>query len=101
MQDEQRMRELVSALNEASHRYYDLNEPAMSDDAWDAMYAELRALEEKTGVRLPDSPTRRVGGQVMEGFSEHRHIARLWSMDKAQSEGEILAWAQRVQKLTQ
>ena len=45
MQDEQRMRELVSALNEASHRYYDLNEPAMSDDAWDAMYAELRALE--------------------------------------------------------
>ena len=68
MQDEQRMRELVSALNEASHRYYDLNEPAMSDDAWDAMYAELRALEEKTGVHLPDSPTRRVGGQVMEGF---------------------------------
>ena len=101
MQDEQRMRELVSALNEASHRYYDLNEPAMSDDAWDAMYAELRALEEKTGVRLPDSPTRRVGGQVMEGFSEHRHIARLWSMDKAQSEEEILAWAQRAQKLTQ
>ena len=101
MQDEQRMRELVSALNEASHRYYDLNEPAMSDDAWDAMYAELRALEEKTGVRLPDSPTRRVGGEVMTGFEEHRHIARLWSMDKAQSEEEILAWAQRAQKLTQ
>ena len=101
MQDEQRMRELVDALNEASHRYYDLDAPTMSDDAWDAMYAELRALEDKTGVRLPDSPTRRVGGEVMEGFAEHRHIARLWSMDKAQSEGEILAWAQRAQKLTQ
>ena len=101
MQDEQRMRELVTALNEASHRYYDLNEPTMSDDAWDAMYAELRTLEEKTGERLPDSPTRRVGGEVMAGFEEHRHIARLWSMDKAQSEGEILAWAQRAQKLTQ
>ena len=101
MQDEQRMRELVDALNEASHRYYDLDEPTMSDDAWDAMYAQLRALEDKTGVRLPDSPTRRVGGEVMEGFAEHRHIARLWSMDKAQSEGEILAWAQRAQKLTQ
>ena len=101
MQDEQRMRELVDALNEASHRYYDLDAPTMSDDAWDAMYAELRALEERTGVRLPDSPTRRVGGEVMEGFAEHRHIARLWSMDKAQSEGEILAWAQRAQRLTQ
>ena len=101
MQDEQRMRELVDALNEASHRYYDLDAPTMSDDAWDAMYAQLRALEDKTGVRLPDSPTRRVGGEVMEGFAEHRHIARLWSMDKAQSEGEILAWAQRAQKLTQ
>ena len=101
MQDEQRMRELVDALNEASHRYYDLDAPTMSDDEWDAMYAELRMLEDKTGVRLPDSPTRRVGGEVMEGFAEHRHIARLWSMDKAQSEGEILAWAQRAQKLTQ
>ena len=86
MQDKQRMRELVDALNEASRRYYDLNEPTMSDDVWDAMYAELRALEERTGIRLPDSPTRRVGGEVMEGFAQHRHIARLWSMDKAQSE---------------
>ena len=96
----ERMRELIDRLNEASRQYYDLNEPTISDDAWDAMYAELRALEEETGERLPDSPTRRVGGEVMEGFEQHRHIARLWSMDKAQSEEAILAWAQRCEKLT-
>lgn len=100
MDDKQRMRELIDKLNEASRRYYDQNESDISDDEWDAMYAELRALEERTGVRLEDSPTRRVGGTVMEGFEQHRHISRLWSMDKAQSEDEILAWAQRCRKQT-
>ena len=98
--DLQRMRELIDKLNEASRRYYDQNESDISDDEWDAMYAELRGLEEKTGERMADSPTRRVGGAVMEGFEQHRHIARLWSMDKAQSEEEILAWAQRCEKQT-
>ena len=97
--DLQRMRELIVKLNEASRRYYDQNESDISDDEWDAMYAELRGLEEKTGERMADSPTRRVGA-VMEGFEQHRHIARLWSMDKAQSEEEILAWAQRCEKQT-
>lgn len=98
--DLQRMRELIDKLNEASRRYYDQNESDISDDEWDAMYAELRKLEEKTGERMADSPTRRVGGAVMEGFEQHRHIARLWSMDKAQSEDEILTWAQRCEKQT-
>ena len=98
--DLQRMRGLIDKLNEASRRYYDQNESDISDDEWDAMYAELRKLEEKTGERMADSPTRRVGGAVMEGFEQHRHIARLWSMDKAQSEEEILAWAHRCEKQT-
>ena len=101
MDEMARMRELVARLNEASHRYYDLNEPTISDDEWDAMYAELRALEAATGESLPDSPTRRVGGKVMEGFEQHRHIARLLSLDKAQSKEEIIAWAQRAQKATE
>ncbi len=96
----QRMRELIEKLNAASKAYYDRNEALMSDDEWDAMYAELRALEAQTGERLEGTPTARVGGEVMEGFLPHRHIARLWSMDKAQSEKEILAWAQRCEKLT-
>ena len=100
MDERQRMQELIGKLNAASKAYYDGNDAIMSDDEWDAMYAELRRLEAQTGERLADSPTRRVGGEVMEGFLPHRHIARLWSMDKAQSEEEILAWAQRCERLT-
>lgn len=100
MDAEKRMEALIARLNAASKAYYDQNNSTMSDDQWDALYAELRALEESTGIRLPSSPTRRVGGEVMAGFQPHRHIARLWSMDKAQSEEEILAWAQRCGKLT-
>lgn len=97
----ERMRELVDKLNAASKAYYDNDNSIMSDDEWDNMYAELRRLETETGEYLPDSPTHRIGGEVMEGFEQHRHIARLWSMDKAQSEGEVLAWAQRTAKMTQ
>ena len=100
MDEMQRMQLLVERLNAASKAYYDGNDAVMSDDEWDAMYAELRKLEEATGERLPDSPTRRVGGEVLSGFEPHRHIARLWSMDKAQTEEEILAWAQRCERLT-
>ena len=100
MDEQLRMRELIEKLNAASKAYYDRNESLMSDDEWDAMYAELRALEEKTGVHLEGTPTARVGGEVMEGFAPHRHIARLWSMDKAQNIEEIFAWAQRCEKLT-
>lgn len=101
MDESMRMQELIERLNAASRAYYDGNDAIISDDEWDAMYAELRQLEEATGERLPDSPTRRVGGEVLTGFTPHRHIARLWSMDKAQSEEEILAWAQRCEKLTE
>ena len=45
--DLQRMRELIDKLNEASRRYYDQNESDISDDEWDAMYAELRRLKKK------------------------------------------------------
>ncbi len=96
----QRMQALIDRLNAASKAYYDGNDAFMSDDEWDAMYAELKKLEAETGERMPDSPTRRVGGEVLEGFVPHRHIARLWSMDKAQSEEEIISWAQRCAKLT-
>ena len=65
----QRMRELIDRLNEASRQYYDRNESMMSDDEWDSMYAELRRLEDETGERLEDSPTRRVGGEVLAGLS--------------------------------
>lgn len=48
---------------------------------------------------LPDSPSVRVGAAPLAGFEEHRHINRLWSMDKVQSKEALLAWMQRTEKL--
>ena len=96
-----RMRELVETINQASYQYYVLDRPLMPDAQWDALYDELTALEKKTGIRLPDSPTRRVGGAPLPAFVRHRHLERLWSMDKAQSEEALHAWFDRVRALHQ
>ena len=94
-----RMRELVDRLNETAYQYYTLDMPTISDKEWDAMYDELVRLESETGERLSDSPTRRVGGEVLSGFEPHTHLARLWSMGKAQSIEALQDWANRAEKL--
>ena len=96
-----RMRELVDYLNEKSYQYYTLDTPTIADAEYDRLYDELVRLEAETGERLPDSPTRRVGGAVLPGFEPHAHIRRLWSMDKAQSIGALEDWARRAEKLRQ
>lgn len=93
------MEELVQRLNDASHAYYVLDNPYISDMQWDRMYDELKALEAETGTVLENSPTRKVGGEPLSGFTEHRHINRLWSMDKVQSFEELDAWIARTEKL--
>ncbi len=95
------MRKLVVRLNETGYQYYTLSEPSISDAEWDAMYDRLTEMEKETGVVLPDSPTRRVGSTPLSGFAEHRHIRRLWSMDKAQSVSAVRDWAARAEKLRQ
>ena len=93
-----RMRELVDRLNETAYEYYTLDAPSISDKEWDQMYDELVALERETGERLPDSPTRRVGGEILKAFEPHTHLSRLWSMGKAQSIAALEEWAQRAEK---
>lgn len=93
------MRSLVDYLNKTAHAYYVLDNPLISDQEWDALYNRLLAMEKETGVILPDSPSQRVGGEPLSAFREHRHITRLWSMDKAQSEEELNAWFERAEKL--
>ena len=93
------MRELVDWLNETAYQYYTLDDPTVSDREWDAKYDELVRMERETGVRMPDSPTRRVGDAVLPYFEPHAHLARLWSMDKAQSVDALRDWARRAEKL--
>lgn len=99
MDQKARMQELVKRLNETAHAYYVLGEPVISDMQWDAMYDELTNLEKETGTVLPDSPTHRVGGEPLKGFEQHRHITRLWSMDKVQTIDALQDWIRRTEKL--
>lgn len=94
-----RQRQLVDILNKWAYEYYVLDNPTVSDKEYDALYDELRALEEQSGEVYPDSPTRRVGGEPIKGFEKHTHIARLFSLDKSVSEEELTAFLTRVEKL--
>ena len=93
-----RMREICDILNKWAYEYYVLDDPSVSDKEYDRLYDELKELERVSGVRLPDSPTRRVGGDPVKGFERHAHIARLYSLDKAVSDDELSAFCTRVEK---
>lgn len=94
-----RMRYLVDTLNKWAYEYYVQDAPSVSDREYDALYDELKNLERETGVRLADSPTRRVGGEPVKGFTRHTHIAPLFSLDKAVTEDELSAFVTRVKKV--
>ncbi|MDK8181685.1 NAD-dependent DNA ligase LigA [Paenibacillus sp. UMB4589-SE434] len=94
-----RIQELITELNRYNYHYYTLDNPIASDKEYDVLYDELVVLEQQTSVVLPNSPTQRVGGELLNGFDPHRHLARLWSLDKAQNEEDLQAWYQRVIKL--
>ncbi len=93
-----RKRELVDILNKWAYEYYVLDNPTVSDKEYDALYDELKRLEEADGEVYPDSPTRRVGGEPIKGFEKHEHIARLFSLDKSVTEEELGAFLTRVEK---
>ena len=95
----QRMQELVDRLNTYARAYYVEDAPLISDGEYDALEAELIALEKETGTVLPDSPTHRVGGEPLSKFEEHRHLGRLWSLDKVRTLDGIREWMDRVKKL--
>lgn len=95
----ERLVQLKNELNHASLLYYSAGNSPMSDAEWDKKYNELLRLEKESGIILPDSPSVRVGAEPLKGFTEHRHLGRLWSMDKVQSKEELHAWFQRVEKL--
>ena len=93
------MQELVDKLNAYARAYYVEDAPLISDGEYDALEAQLIALEKETGTVLPDSPTHRVGGEPLSKFEEHRHLGRLWSLDKVRTLDGIREWMDRVKKL--
>ncbi|WP_455256713.1 NAD-dependent DNA ligase LigA [Peptoniphilus asaccharolyticus] len=90
-----RIKELVKLLNEHNYRYYTLDDPSVSDKEYDKLYDELKALEISTGIVLEDSPTNRIGAEILDKFEKHEHIHQLYSMNKAQSIEEVVSWHER------
>ena len=94
----ERMQELVDLLNYYSSAYYFGDAPKVSDAEFDSLMDELQALEQESGLTLPDSPTHRVGGQPTSAFAPHQHIMRLWSLDKVKTFAELRDWARRCER---
>lgn len=92
------MRQMVDTLNAWARAYYTEDEPLVSDKEYDALYDALVEEEKRTGIILPDSPTQRVGDEVLAAFAKHTHLAPLYSLDKAQSFEALRAWDARNRK---
>ena len=92
MNDTDRMKELVSKLNEAAKAYYAEDREIMSNLEYDRLYDELVALEEKTGVVLAASPTQSVGYEAVDELPKERHESPLLSLGKTKSREELAHW---------
>lgn len=95
-----RIEELRAELRRHEHLYYVLDQPEISDAAYDLLLRELAELEaQHPEFATPDSPTGRVGGKPREGFVKVRHSTPMLSLDNALNEGELAAFDKRVRDL--
>lgn len=83
------MENLVKKLNEAAKAYYSGHESIMSDKEYDELYAELQEMEQASGVVLPDSPTLRVGYEVVSELSKVTHEYPALSLNKTKDKEEL------------
>lgn len=92
MENRKRMEELIQVLNEAAYAYYQTDQEQMSNLEYDALYDELEALEQKSGIILSGSPTQRVGYEVVSSLPKVTHAAPLKSLDKTKDPGALAAF---------
>jgi DNA ligase (NAD+) len=93
----ERAAELRRLIEEHDHRYYVLDDPTVSDEEYDGLLDELRALEsDHPELRTPDSPTQRVGGRPLEKFEPVRHAEPMLSLGNARGVDEFRAWETRL-----
>jgi DNA ligase (NAD+) len=93
----ERVAELRSAIEHHAYRYYVLDDPEIGDDSYDALYAELRKLEEEhPDLLTPESPTQRVAPQPVSKLEKVPHLEPMLSLDNVRSEAEMRAWVERM-----
>ncbi len=98
-QARKRAEALATELRDHDHRYYVLDQPSVSDAAYDRLFKELQSLEtEFPELQTPDSPTQRVSGGLRKGFKKARHVRPMLSLDSLMSEAEVREFDARVRK---
>lgn len=94
-----RVAALRDEIRRHDHLYYVRDAPEVADEAYDALFAELRALEEKhPALVTPDSPTQRVAGAPLEGFPTIEHAAPMLSLESDKEEEALRRFDQRLRK---
>lgn len=97
---EARMDELIKLIDKANYEYYTLDKPTITDQEYDRYMGELQALEEKyPELKRDNSPTTRVGGQVIDEFKKVTHEIPMLSLGNVFNEDEIMAFDERVKKV--
>jgi len=90
----------IDLANAWARAYYVNDAPLASDEEYDILYHEILKYEQENPLFTDEnSPTRRVGGLVLEGFMKASHKARMWSMEDVFNESELDAWIERVKKV--
>lgn len=90
---------LRDQIREHDHRYYICNQPTITDQQYDELFAELKKLEaERPDLVTPDSPTQRVAGRPLDGFTTVRHAIPMMSVDNTYNADELRAFDERVRK---
>ena len=100
MDAKERIAELVKIINEANYNYYVLDNPTITDQEFDKYLRELETLENKyPEYVLPDSPTKRVGGEVIDKFNKVTHKIPLLSISDVFNEEEVKDFDNKIKKL--
>lgn len=94
----ERMQFLNEEIKKHNRNYYELDNPTISDVEYDKLYYELVDLEKELNLILPDSPTQKVGGDVLSGFKKKKHEVRLYSLSKVRSKEELAKWIDDMKK---
>ena len=93
-----RVQFLRAALEEHNYQYYVLDQPSIPDAEYDRLFQELVALErDHPELKTPDSPTQRVGGEVLDGFEEVEHVVPMLSLDNVFDEQALRDFGRRIQ----
>ena len=95
----ERLIEIKKLLNEYNYQYYVLDNPSVSDQEYDRLMQELQAIENQHPEWLTaDSPSQRVGGQVLDSFTKITHERMMLSLGNIFNEDELMAFDERVRE---